>query len=441
MKGAVRWLGSLAALCVLALGFRFVMSRLHRSGVDPNSVPTFVVESVPFTRTVTADGVLKPVRTTVVSAPTEGREPLLIATMAEDGDPVKKGDVVIRFDAGEVTRRVADGASDRQAADSKIEKERTLAQTTLHERERTANVTRQELEGTRQLGKKDPRFFPRTEVIESEIDDKLFEERLDHASTARGIESKLAQSKIDLAAIERRKAELFHSQARATLDKLELRAPHDGTFVLQRWGFRGTLHPGDRAFPGMRIAEISTSEKMDAEVFVLEADAGGLAPGRKATVVLEAQPDVLWPARVKRVDPFPKPRQPEVPAQYFATLLEIDGKTAGLRPGQRLHATIVLDEQPAALVVPRQAVFRRDNDDVVYRRNRDRFEPVQVTLGAGTAGRLVIASGVRPGDRLALRDPTRSADDTISAPGAKPERAPPASGGGRSGGGAGRGRR
>src|SRR6185369_13460903 len=145
-------------------------------------------------------------------------------------------------------------------------------------------------------------------------------------------------------------------------NQLEIRAPHDGTFTLQRWGFRGTLHAGDRAFAGMRIAEISTSEQMDAEVYVLEADAGGLQAGRKATVVLEAQPDVLWQARVKRVDPFPKPRQPEVPAQYFATLVEMEGNTAGLRPGQRLHATIVLDEQPKVLVVPRQAVFRRDND-------------------------------------------------------------------------------
>src|SRR4051812_16403244 len=315
VRGALRWLASLAALAVLALGVRFGLRLFRPAGVDPRSVPTFVVQAVPFTRTVVAHGGLKPVRTTVVSAPTEGREPLLIAWMLDDGDPVKKDDVVVRFDAGEVTRRLADGRSDQEAAQGKIDKEKTLAASTLHERDRTATVTEEELESSRQLGKKDPRFFPRTEVIESEIDDKLYQERLDHARTARTVEERLARSKIDLAAIERRKADLFHDQAQATLGKLELRAPHDGTFVLQRWGFRGMLRAGDRAFPGMRIAEISTSEKMDAEVYVLEADAGGLAPGRTAIVVLEARPDVPWRAQVKRVDPFPKPRQPEVPAQ------------------------------------------------------------------------------------------------------------------------------
>jgi multidrug efflux pump subunit AcrA (membrane-fusion protein) len=80
--------------------------------------------------------------------------------MAEDGDPVKKGDVVVRFDALEVTKRVADGQSDRAAAESRIEKEKTLSQSSLHERDRTTAVTREELDSNRQLGKKDPRFFP-----------------------------------------------------------------------------------------------------------------------------------------------------------------------------------------------------------------------------------------------------------------------------------------
>jgi RND family efflux transporter MFP subunit len=398
-----------------------------------NDVPTVTLAEAPFTRTVTAEGVLKPVKTTVISAPSEGREPLMIAWMVEDGDPVRKGDVVVRFDSQEVTKRLADGQADRAAADSRIEKEKTLSATSLHERDRAAGVTREELDNKRSLGKKDPRFFPRAEVIESEIDESLFEKRLDHARNARRIEEKLGRSRVDLASIDRRKAELYREQAQATLGQLEIRAPHDGTFVLQRWGFRGTLHAGDRAYAGMRIAEVSTTERMDAEVFVLEADAGGLSPGKKATVVLEAQPDKVWRAKIKRVDPFPKPRQPEVPAQYFATLLEIEGNTAGLRPGQRLRATIVLDEQKRALVVPRQAVFRRDNDNFVYRRNGGRFEPIKVKLGAGTVGRLVIASGVKAGDLLALRDPTLTADEAVAKQGERPTGGASMPGGGRRG--------
>lgn len=416
-RRGLRWLGVLGLAAAAVWGGL----RLWRPGdAGAGDVPSVRVAEGPFTRTVSAEGVLKPVKTTVISAPSDVREPLMIAWMAEDGDPVKKGDVVIRFDSLEVAKRLADGQSDRAAADSRIEKEKTLSRSSLHERDRAAGVTQEELANRRALGKKDPRYFPRAEVIESEIDESLFEQRLEHAGAARRIEERLGRSRVDLAAIERRKAELLREQAQATLGHLEIRAPHDGTFVLQRWGFRGTLHAGDRAFAGMRIAEVSTTDRMDAEVFVLEADAGGLAAGQKATVVLEAQPDVVWPAKIRRVDPFPKPRQPEVPTQYFATLLEIEGKTGGLRPGQRLRATIVLEEQPRALVVPRQAVFSRDDHTIVYRRKGARFEPTRVTIGAGTVGRLVIAQGVAPGDLLALRDPTLTADQVAARKGERP---------------------
>jgi multidrug efflux pump subunit AcrA (membrane-fusion protein) len=51
----------------------------------------------------------------------------------------------------------------------------------------------------------------------------------------------------------------------------------------------------------------------------------------------------------------------------------------------------------------------------VYRKDKDRFEPVPVELGAATAGRVVIKKGLSEGDVIALRDPTRSLDSTGSA--------------------------
>jgi multidrug efflux pump subunit AcrA (membrane-fusion protein) len=197
---------------------------------------------------------------------------------------------------------------------------------------------------------------------------------------------------------------------------MELRAPHDGTFVVQRlgWGQR-MVQVGDRAFNAMRVAEVATTSHMDAEVAVLEADAGGLVPGKRATVVLDARPRVQWPATVKKVDPFPKPRHPEVPTQYFGAVLEIAAATDGIKPGQRLTATIVVDDIPQALVLPRQAVVRNENGTFVHRhRPGGGFDLVPVTLGPGTVGRVVVSSGVRPGDRIGLRDPDRSAIDAVA---------------------------
>jgi hypothetical protein len=150
-------------------------------------------------------------------------------------------------------------------------------------------------------------------------------------------------------------------------------------------------------------------EAMEAEVFVLEIDGGALAEGQAATVVVEARPGTEYAGTVKRVDKLAKPRRNGVPVQYFAVMLTLDRTDpAVMKPGQRVRATLVIDESDA-VVVPRQAVFDHEGQQVVYRRDGDRFEPVPVTLGAATAGRIVIESGLQAGDRVALRDPTRAA--------------------------------
>jgi len=82
-----------------------------------------------------------------------------------------------------------------------------------------------------------------------------------------------------------------------------------------------------------------------------------------------------------------------------------------MKPGQRVRATLVLDERKEALAVPRQAVFEREGKMVVYRQKGDTFEPVEVTLGSSGAGKVVVEKGIAPGDLLALTDPTRPRDE------------------------------
>jgi multidrug resistance efflux pump len=370
---------------------------------------------------VTAEGYLRPVKATPLTAPNRGRA-LLIAWMAEDGAQVKKGDVVVRFDSEEATRALADGEADREAALSRIQREKLQVQNALNERTRSASLTQEEIRRAGELGKKDPRFFPRNEVIESEIDEGLLKARLDQTELARTVEKRLGTSRVALLAVDREKADREAQRAARTLESLEVRAPHDGTFVIQRWGWgQRVLQVGDRAFASMRVGEVATNDRMDAEVMVLEADAGGLVPGKVAKVVLDARPDVVWKAKVKKVDPFPKAKHPEVPTQYFGALLSISDNTAGVKPGQRLMASIVLDQMQSALAVPRQAIFRNEQGSFVYRRRgfRGDFEKVMVTLGSGTVGRVVVAAGLQAGDRIALRDPSRTADE-LAAPGAGP---------------------
>lgn len=383
-----------------------------------SDTPTFELKRRPFVRRVVADGYLRAVKSTPLAAPLQSDGAQKIAWLAPDGSRVKQGDIVIRFDPTEFEKKLRDGETDRASAEAKIEKERVLAASAVRGRARTADLSTAELEKTRAFQATDPTIFSKNQIIESGIDEALLKARVSHAAQAKGIESTLSQSKVDLITVEKKKADLQITQARQSLQALEIRAPHDGIVVFES-DWRGNLpHVGDSVFPGQTIARLPLLEEMEADVFVLEADAGGLAVGNVASVVLEAHPDPPYEAKIKRVDTLAKPRVREVPIQYFGATLELSRTVPELmKPGERIHATLVLDTKDA-LAVPRQCVFDKDGKTLVYRLASDakRFEPVPVQLGASSLGLVAIEEGLADGDRIALRDPTLPAEAASSSP-------------------------
>jgi hypothetical protein len=171
---------------------------------------------------------------------------------------------------------------------------------------------------------------------------------------------------------------------------------------------------------------------MQAEIWVLEADAGGLAAGQRAEVWVEAHPETAHRAVVERVDALAKPRLRGSPVQYFAAVLALEETDpATMKPGQRVRAVIEAEARPGALVVPRQAVFERDGDRIVYRRRGRGFEAVPVTVGPSTAALAVIESGLAEGDEVALADPERRPAAEREPAGGFAPPAGPAAGNGR----------
>ena len=72
---------------------------------------------------------------------------------------------------------------------------------------------------------------------------------------------------------------------------------------------------------------------------------------------------------MSRLDALAQPRERGSPVQYFGADLELELDDPRLmKPGTRVRATILVDERPAAVLVPRQAVFDRAGNPIVYRR-------------------------------------------------------------------------
>jgi multidrug efflux pump subunit AcrA (membrane-fusion protein) len=406
-----RGLWLLAGLVVLA-GLAMATPALLRDlGPALDEVPTVVVERGDFVRRIHAEGNLEASDATLLGPPPDVMRPLKIAWLAPEGSRVAAGEVVIRFDPTDLEEELREGKHDAATTDARIVSKSVRDEGARNNMDRDAEAASMELDYAQSFQSKDALIFSRREIVEAEIDETLARQKKEHAQQVGDVHGGLNQAELDLLAIERRKAELKITQAEAALSDLEVEAPHDGIFVLKKkWGRKPEV--GQMVWGGNAVAEIPKPEVMQAKVYVLEADAGGLAPDLAATVVIDAHPDIVYEATVQQVAAIAQRRNRRVPIQYFSVTLELattDG--AVMKPGHRVQAEIRLDEQPAVLAVPRQAVFEEDGKKIVYVRRGGGFEPVEVELGSTALGRVVIESGLEGGERIALRNPTRPADD------------------------------
>ena len=395
---------------LLLLGVLLAGCGLVPSSDGPAEIPTATVTRAVFTRDVGAEGNLRPVDATQVTAPSDARGALKVAWLVPDGAAVKEGDVIVRFDDTDAIKARKDGEADLQAATRRLEKEKLESRQALRGRDRTAKLAAQEMEDSQQFQAKDADIYSRNQIVKSEIDAELAAAKVEHATTSRAIEAELSKSKIELLELAIDKAQLAIDRANETLAILELTAPHDGIVVFKRR--RGAIaQVGDTIWPGRRIAELPQLDKLEAQVFVLEADAAGLEQELPATVTLDALPGPSWAATIKSVAKLAKPRQRSGTVQYFETILTLESVDPALmKPGARVQATLTLGGDEA-LVVPRQAVFERDGETIAWRKGATDFEPVPLELGVSSPGRVTVLSGLEEGDVVAVQDPTRSLDD------------------------------
>ena len=385
-----------------------------------DDVPVVQVEKRKFERVVEAEGTLRPVKATPVTVPSDIQWPLRITWLAMDGGVVKKGDVVARFDDLELKIRLANAEADREVAQAKRSKEALLLDAATRERQRATAAARRDLEMTRTFARRDVEIFSRDQIIEGEIDEKLQSAKVEHADEAGTADRQVARGKLGLIDVEAHKANDAIARSEKGLRALEIRAPHDGVFTAKRNWAGEPMRVGDTVFRSQSVADISLVDAMEAEIFVLEAEAAGLAKGKKAEVIIEGRGGAPLNGEVAQIETVAKRRQPKSPTQYFGVVLTLPRTEAGsLKPGQRVRARLFLHEEQA-LVVPRPALFDREGAWVAYRRERGgNFVPATVKLGASTAGLVTIAAGLAAGDVIALRDPGKSPADLLRT-GARP---------------------
>jgi len=174
-------------------------------------------------------------------------------------------------------------------------------------------------------------------------------------------------------------------------------APFDGTIT------QVAIQPGDRISPGSLAFRLDDISHMVAEVLVSEVDINRIRPGQPALLTFDGIPGRQYEGFVVDIPEVGEEQQGVV---SFRVGIEVVDADRFIKPGMTTTATIVVEQLPAALLVPNRALRLSEGQRVVYVLRDGQVMPVPITLGAASEEYSQVLGGdLHPGDQVLLEPP------------------------------------
>jgi len=198
-------------------------------------------------------------------------------------------------------------------------------------------------------------------------------------------------------------------RAEGNVKRMEIHSPMDGVAVMAsiiRNGEWGQVREGDQVNAGQPFLTIVDPSSMVLDASVNQVDAENLRIGMKATVHLDAYPDIALPAVLEGIGAMSKTST--FRASYVSLIpvrFKIEQTDPRVIPDLTASADVVLGGEPNTLVLPRAAVFEENGGSFVYVQTPEGWVKKQVEPGARNYMQVAIRSGVEKGDIVALERP------------------------------------
>jgi HlyD family secretion protein len=203
-------------------------------------------------------------------------------------------------------------------------------------------------------------------------------------------------------------------EAREQLGRTEVRADVSGIVVYRDVFFgseRRKPQVGDQVWANQPLLILPDISKMIVETRVRETDIHKVVENQQVTIAVAAYPDLELTGQVSLVGTLAQEQRDRRGTKFFGVTIEVNESDPRLRPGMTARVEIVVDEFEDVLYVPLEAVFEREGRTVCYVVARGKLEPREVLIGASNQDFAMVSEGLRPGERVSLRDPLAPPSD------------------------------
>jgi len=373
-------------------------------------VPTMVLSPSDYTVRVRARGQLTGLRTTPVRPPSV-RGSLKVAWLAEEGTLVAAGELLLRFDNTDAILTLLENENTVLSYDSQIWKNRLDQDGEIRALLRDGEAADLELYFAQNQVRKDDEIFSQWEIQESVMSAALAEYKKLSIAEKSEITSEVSEADRRILQIEQGTAQNEVDEAQRKLSSLELRAPTAGVLLYKQRGFQ-TLEIGSEVWAGQAVLEIADMDRFHSEIWIVEADVSGVEEGKPVAVTLDAFPSRVFQGQVERVSKIAEQRVRKDPRRYFTCTVSLQVPPAvmsRLKPGMRLDGEIQVKHRQQAFVLPKSAVFKQENQFLVFLKEDGEFSERQIRIVDSDHGFYVI-EGVEAGREVSLRNPFREQD-------------------------------
>jgi RND family efflux transporter MFP subunit len=381
------------------------------------TIPTATVQRGEFLESVKFHGRVIAEKSVQIKAPAITGD-IQITFLARTGIAVKKGDVVVKFDTAKLQDTLNQRRSDMKQAEAGIGEERAKARL-LDEQDRTDLLkARYDVERAK-LDVSQESILSQIDGAEKKLALADAEQKLREVEARQKSDQASSQATINGKVQDRAKAEADVRRAETDISAMTLRAPTDGVVTLfPNWRAGGwfsdnppEFRPGDRAWNGAAIAELPDFSTLQVSTRIEEVDRGRLALGQTATVRVDAVPDREFQAHIAQISALAKADFTTWPfPRNFDATLQLDSKDTRLRPGMSSSGRIAVNRVPGSILIPVGAMFSQNGSSIVYVLAGTKFVPRPVVVGLRNDEQLAIASGLKEGEKVALKDPTLAAE-------------------------------
>ena len=275
---------------------------------------TLKVRKGPFEIVIPAFGELQAAKSTPIVVPPSSRFSLMsIGWMAPEYTMVKSGDVVIRLASADLRDQLRSENAELAKVELEIAQKEKQLDKEKNDLTGQISVTAVQRELADVYAARDETIFPRNKIIEDAIDLNYQNIRERHFEDQRGQLEKRTKAELQLLQAKARAHVVKTKQFEDQLNNLEIRAPHEGMFIINRMWNGERYRVGMNAYPGMKLGALPDLSVMEAKIFVLESEASGLKENLPVSLRLDYEPGRVFTGKIVGLDTIAKPLSEDTP--------------------------------------------------------------------------------------------------------------------------------